>query len=436
MTLTRRFKPYPRYKDSGVEWLGKIPERWDRLPLKRIVGAPITDGPHETPEFLPEGVPFLSVDSIVEGRLDFESCRFVSQADHERFCRKCRPMRGDVLLGKAASVGKVAVVEVGFEFSIWSPLALIRTDRVHLLPQYLYYYLLSKNAQDDILLQCTHNTQNNISMDDIKALSIPRPTIPEQRAIAAFLDREIERIDALVEKKERLIELLQEKRTALISHAVTKGLDPNVPMKDSGVEWLGKIPRHWEVKRLKRLVSSPVEKGKGRELPFIDLENIVPAEGRVLEGYDWPEKFADEYATFLVGDVLFGKLRPYLAKCLCADRAGCCPTELLIFRPRAGAYCSKYLHYLVLSRLFLSRAEAMSYGTKMPRTSWDKLGPTHTWCPPQHEQDAIVSFLDRETQKIDALVAKVREAIERLKEYRTALISAAVTGKIDVKGLA
>jgi len=256
----RRYKPYPDYKNSGVEWLGEIPAGWEVKRLKTLIAEPITDGPHETPEFTIDGIPFLSVDGIQEGELVFEGCRYISEVAHKEYLRKCAPRRDDILLGKAASTGKIARVKVDYEFSVWSPLALIRPDNSEVWPGFLEYALKCAGTQAQIDVLCTSNTQKNISMRDIPVVVVCVAGLKEQRAIAAFLDRETARIDALVAKKERLIELLQEKRTALITRAVTKGLDPNVPMKDSGVEWLGEIPAHWEIKRIRHVVSR-IEQG-------------------------------------------------------------------------------------------------------------------------------------------------------------------------------
>jgi type I restriction enzyme, S subunit len=256
-TPNPRFKPYPKYKDSGVEWLREIPADWSVRRLKTLISEPITDGPHETPDFLTDGVPFLSVDGIQEGELVFEGCRYISEAAHREYRRKCAPRRDDILLGKAASTGKIARVKVDFEFSVWSPLALIRLNEAEVWPSFVEYTLKSAATQAQIDVLCTSSTQKNISMRDIPILVVCLTGLQEQRAIAVFLDRETAKVDALVAKKERLIELLQEKRTALITRAVTKGLDPTVPLKDSGVEWLGKIPVHWKVKRLKNLALGP-----------------------------------------------------------------------------------------------------------------------------------------------------------------------------------
>jgi type I restriction enzyme S subunit len=244
------FPRYPAYKPSGVEWLGEVPEHWEVIRLKNVLRCRITDGPHTTPEFIEEGIPFLSVDGIQDGELRFEGCRYISAEDHEEFSRKARPARDDILMGKAASTGKIARVKTDLAFSIWSPLALIRVETRLSSPSYYEQFLKSISSQAQIDVLCTSNTQKNISMDDIPKLIVARPPLEEQLRIATFLDRETAKIDALIAEQQRLIELLQEKRQAVISHAVTKGLNPEAPMKDSGVEWLGEVPEHWAVGKL------------------------------------------------------------------------------------------------------------------------------------------------------------------------------------------
>jgi type I restriction enzyme S subunit len=253
------FPRYPTYKPSGVEWLGEVPEHWSIIRLKNVLQCRITDGPHTTPEFIDEGVPFLSVDGIQDGEIRFDGCRFISEKDHEEFSRKAQPVRDDILMGKAASTGKIARVKIDFTFSIWSPLALIRVDSQLSSPSFYEQALKSASSQAQIDILCTSNTQKNISMDDIPRLVMTRPTIEEQLAIATFLDHETAKIDALIAEQQRLIELLQEKRQAVISHAVTKGLNPDAPMKDSGVEWLGEVPMHWGVTRLKHVTDLIVD---------------------------------------------------------------------------------------------------------------------------------------------------------------------------------
>ena len=201
--------------------------------------------------------------------------------------------------------------------------------------------------------------------------------------------------------------------------------------KDSGIEWLGQIPAHWEVRRLKNVVDLRNEKvfsiNSGK--PYIGMENVESWTGRLL---DTDLEVTGAADTFEAGDVLFGKLRPYLAKAVLADASGQCSSEFLVMKPKSVS--SRFFHLLVLSDGFVRTVDSATYGTKMPRANWEIVGGIGIPVPDVCEQQAIANFLDRETAKIDALISKIHEAIERLKEYRIALISAAVTGKIDVQG--
>ena len=262
-------------------------------------------------------------------------------------------------------------------------------------------------------------------------LTIPPST--EQYPIVEFLDLETKKIDTLIEKKQQLIELLQEKRTALISHAVTKGLDPDAPMKDSGFEWLGEIPEHWGVIRLKYVApKSTVKHAKKPEnLPYIGLENIESWTGKLSHAIE-NNDIQGAVGIFENKDILFGKLRPYLAKVVHAKFNGSCTTELLILKP-SEIIKDGYLFYILLSEPFINFVNSMTYGAKMPRASWQQIGNMSIVIPDSKEQSLIVEFLGNKTARIDALIDKVQIAIDKLQEYRTALITAAVTGKIDVR---
>ncbi|MEK7836647.1 MAG: restriction endonuclease subunit S, partial [candidate division NC10 bacterium] len=274
------------------------------------------------------------------------------------------------------------------------------------------------------------------------------PPGDEQRAIAAFLDRETARIDGLVAKKERLVELLQEKRTALITRAVTKGLDPNVPMKDSGIEWLGKIPAHWEVKRLWHLTPSDRRIMYGIVLPGPNVDDGVPIVkgGDVSAGrlrLDRLNRTTSEIESGYVRSRLRGGDLVYAIRGSIGEVA-IVPGELeganLTQDAARIAFTTAthgpwLLHALKAAAVF-AQLEAGALGATIRGVNIRDLKRASIPVPPRVEQEAIASFLERETARIDALVAKVGDAIERLKELGTAFISAAVTGKIDVRELA
>ncbi|MDI9384170.1 MAG: restriction endonuclease subunit S, partial [Verrucomicrobiota bacterium] len=284
--------------------------------------------------------------------------------------------------------------------------------------------------------------------DFIRDFRHPIPAIDEQRAIAAFLDRETARIDGLIEKKRRQIELLREKRSALISHAVTKGLDPNAKMKDSGIEWLGEIPEHWELRRLKYIASvqfSNVDKNTFEGEEPVRLCNYIDVYKNELikDDFEFMQATATRAEirkfTLRQGDVVITKdseswtdiaVPAYVADQL---QGVICGYHLAQIRAKFQILDGKYLF-----RAFASKA--INYQFQVASTGITRYGLGNYLLengllvlPPLPEQRAIAAFLDRETARIDSLIEKVEKSIELLREYRTALISAAVTGRIDVR---
>ena len=223
----RTGQPYPAYKPSGVEWLGEVPAHWDVLPLKRWVSTKITDGPHETPDFRPTGISFVSAEAMVGGRVDFRRRRgFISREQHEAYCRKCRPQRDDIFMCKSgATTGKVAIVETDDEFSVWSPLALIRVNRRKVLARLLFQILQSPYVQRQVMDTWSYGTQPNLAMGAMERIAIALPHLSEQADIARYLDDATANTSSVIGHANHEIELLREYRTCLIADVVTGKLD-------------------------------------------------------------------------------------------------------------------------------------------------------------------------------------------------------------------
>jgi type I restriction enzyme S subunit len=429
----RRFKPYPAYKDSGVEWLGEIPAHWQVKRLKYVAAARISKL-----EVKPDDAVYVGLEHVESwtGRLLLGNQPETVDSVVGSF------RAGDVLFGKLRPyLAKVARPD--FDGVFTSEILPLRP-----VPEcsqsYVMYELLNA-PYIRWLDSLTYGTKMpRVSPDQVASSFVGLSPLPEQRAIAAFLDRETARIDALVAKKERLIELLQEQRTALITRAVTKGLDPTVPMKDSGVEWLGQIPAHWEVKRIKFIAqvgsgSTPNRDNAeywGGEYPW--LNSSVVNHHEVTEAADFVTALALAEChlprvlppAVLVGITDEGRTRG-MATVL---RVEATLSQHLAFIRLTSAYRDvEYIRYVFHSPYQFLRDESGGGGSTKGALTCEQLGNMAIPFPPAAEQRAIAAFLDRETARIDALIAKVREAIERLKELRTALISAAVTGKIDVR---
>lgn len=225
--VTKGLDPNVPMKDSGIEWLGEVPEHWEVLPIKYIVSTPVTDGPHETPEILDEGVPFISAESIKGGKIDFELKRgFISIEDDLRYSKKYKPMMNDIYVIKSgATTGNSAMVETDIEFNIWSPLAVIRCNKVIADPHFVFLYVNSNEFITAIQLFWSFGTQQNIGMNIIENLQVRLPPISEQINICKGSKMELERIEALQNKIADSISLLREYRSSLIHHAVTGKID-------------------------------------------------------------------------------------------------------------------------------------------------------------------------------------------------------------------
>ena len=224
--VTKGLDPSVPMKDSGVEWLGEVPEHWDVNAIKHIVATPITDGPHETPAFPDEGIPFVSAEAVSTGVIDFQRIRgFISEEDHARYSLKYKPQRGDIFMVKSgATTGVTAMVETDLDFNIWSPLAVIRPS-LFMSPRYVLQFMRSGNFQEAVTLNWSFGTQQNIGMGVIENLMIAVPPLAEQVAIADHLGLMLDQFQPLITEATQAIQLLQERRSALISAAVTGQID-------------------------------------------------------------------------------------------------------------------------------------------------------------------------------------------------------------------
>ena len=395
------FRRYPKYRDSGVEWLGEIPAHWEVKRLKMIARVQLSNVDKKTvtgqvPVTLCNYVDVYYNDKITDG-IDFMLAT-ATEDQVERFSLR----RGDVLITKDSEDGMdIAVPAVVAEdlpgVVCGYHLAQIRPNATS-DGSYLARAFVAAGVRDQFSVAANGITRFGLTSRAIGDSVFPLPPLTEQRAIAAFLDRETGRIDALIEKKQRLVELLQEKRTSLISRAVTKGLDPDAPMQETGVKWLGAIPAHWEVQRLKMFsdvrTSNVDKKAVGGQVAEDDI--AVPS----VIAEDLP-------------DVVCGY---HLAQVKPGDRCD-------------GRY---------LKRAFESNGPrdqfriAASGVTRFGLTA-NAIGSSVFPIPSLSEQLRIADHLDRETRKLDALIHVMDQAIDRLAKYRSAVVSAAVTGRIDVR---
>jgi type I restriction enzyme S subunit len=413
--------PYPKYKPSGVDWLGDVPDHWEIKRLKYCASTIMGQSPNSD-EYSDDAdlLPFL------QGNADF-TYRYPSPHVYCESANKKVPT-GSLLISVRAPVG--ALNEADQEYGIGRGLCAV-IPRTRLDKRFSWFSI--QITRTELSTLATGSTYDAVSADEVGNMLFPLPPLPEQQAIAAFLDRETGRIDALIAKKQRLLELLAEQRTAMISHAVTKGLDESVKMKPSGVDWLGDVPEHWEVKKLSWLFSY----SKGTNAALLTKDYIGQNQGDypVFSGQtendglmgeiDWYD-FDFKMPVIFITTVGAKAMSTRIVKGKFSLSQNC---ALAI--PRKTNIVSEYYEG-VLRPLFDYEKRSISL-IMQPSLRFEDLNRFRVPLPPLPEQQAIADFLDRETSKIDALSAKVTAVIEKLKEYRTALISAAVTGKIDVR---
>lgn len=438
---------YPKYKSSGMECLGSVPEHWRVRSLKHIVSTPITDGPHETPVFSDVGVPFVSAEAVAGGQIDFSKIRaHISFEDHRRYSAKYAPKRHDIYMVKSgATTGVTAIVDTDIEFNIWSPLAAIRCDHEIAHPLYILNFLRSRNFQEAVTLNWSFGTQQNIGMGVLGNLSVVLPPLEEQFAIATFLRFETAKIDALIAEQEKLITLLTEKRQATISHAVTKGLNPEAPMKDSGVEWMGEVPEHWAVSPVKYVARVGNGSTPNRDEPKYWSEGSYPWLNSSVVNQDKVTE-ADQFVTeqalkechlprvvppaVLVGITGQGRTRGMAATLLFEATIN---QHVVYIKPRSDSLNVDFLRRVFDMVYHFLRSESDSAGSTKGAITCDQILRLNIPFPGIDDQAMIVSFLDDETARLDALANEASRGIALLQERRSALISAAVTGKIDIR---
>ena len=438
-----RWRPYPRYKDSGVEWLGKTPAHWSIQKLKHISsveysGVDKHKRDEEQPVRLCNYVDVYYNDYITD---DLELMRATASTDEIRNFT----LRGsDVIITKDSEswddIAVPAYVPSDLEGVLCGyHLALIRPDEQIVSGKYLFRSFSARGINDQFRVAANGITRYGLGKYWLENSVFPVPSLPEQRAIAAFLDRETARIDALVEKQERLIALLQEKRAAFISHTVTKGLDPNVPMKDSGIPSIGLIPAHWETQRNKHVFEERDERSVAGEEELLSVSHITGVTPRSeKEVYMFMAESMEGYKLCHPGDLVINTMWAWMGALGVTEYEGIVSPSYHVYRLRkehASEYVPKYLDLLYRTPVYVCEITRHSKGvwTSRLRLYPDSFFDIQTVTPPRTEQIQIVTHVSRQIQRMDELVDKSRQFIGLLQEYRTALISAAATGKIDVR---
>ena len=433
---------YPAYKVSGVAWLGEVPGHWEVKPVKAI--ASCNDGVLDESTPADYEIEYVEISGVDAGR-GITSTDVIPFGSAPSRARR-RVQDGDVLVSTVRTyLRSIAPINNPPDNMIASTgFAVVRPRMIE--PHLLGYLFQAEFLISEVIARSVGVSYPAINASDLMRLNVPIPFAEEQSAIAAFLDRETGKIDALVAEQEKLIALLKEKRQAVISHAVTKGLNPAAKMKDSGIAWLGEVPEHWEVKRLRFVAELNPSKSeiakldRNAEVSFLPMEAVGDDGTLSLDRTRTIGEVETGYTYFREGDVTIAKITPCFENGKGAVMRGLIggigfgTTELVVARPCENQSTSDYLHWLFVSTPFRKLGEAAMYGAGgQKRMPDDFVRDFSVAFPDVEEQTTIAAFLDRETAKLDALTAEAQRGIALLKERRSALISAAVTGKIDVQ---
>ena len=444
--MSSRYKPYSEYKSSNIGWLDNIPAHWDGGVIKRgynvclgkmLRTSPSTDADTEEPYLRAANLDWFGV------RV-FDIKKMWVSPDEKI---KLRLSAGDLLISEGGDVGRCSIWANELpECYIQNAVNRVRGKGDN-STRFLYYWVYTIKQHGLIDVICNKSTIAHYTAEKVAETECLLPPLSEQRAIAAFLDRETGKIDRMIGKQERMIELLKEKRQAVISNAVTKGLNPNAPMKDSGIEWLGDIPKHWDTNRLKFLGSFTAgysfKSGDFTDsgVPVVKITNIQTMAMNWEDVAFLPEHYLSVYKDFSAqsGDLVFALTRPIISTGIKAAYIEELEGKVLInqrnavFKQTAGVN-KKFVYFTVFSDAFFGSFESRIDRTgQQPNISTFDIAEISMTVPPEKEQNEIVQYLEKETAKIDNLIAKAEQAIDLMKERRTALISAAVTGKIDVR---
>ena len=424
----KKYTQYLNYKPSNINGLGDIPTHWEVVKLKYIAKTVLgkmlcttpIEGYYKKPYLKSKNVQWLSVDIAEVEEMYFS----------EKELTQYRITKNDLLLSEGGEVGKTCIwadelEECYIQNSVHKVTFYQEYNPTFYL--YLFFYLGKIGFFNSIVnrVSIAHLTQ-----EKLRHIYCIVPPLTEQTAIVTYLNRKLADIDTFIAKKQRLITLLQEQKAAMINKAVTKGLNEHIEMQNSDLG--GRTPAHWSIIKLKYSTKLNFNKqfdNKESQLFKIGLEHIESKTSKILATDE--NAFEGEGTIFKVGDVLFGKLRPYLAKVAAPNFEGHCVGDILVITPNKDIWKTEFLKNRLLSQEFIDLVDNSTFGVKMPRASWDFIGSIKIPVPPLAEQIAIVSHIEAESARIDKAIQLIERELTLVQEYRTALIAEAVTGKID-----
>lgn len=409
-------------KNSGIEWIGAIPKDWSIIKLKFVAELITGHTPSTKDSNNFDGeINWYTPSDFIDYRIG-KSERTISDYAVKGDKIKLFPKNSTLLVGIGATAGKVAIIE-NAGYSNQQITAIIGKD---CNSEYLFYVMLM--ARTTLEKNALYTTLPIINNSYLGTLVIPNvPNKIEQKQIADYLDKKCAEIDGVIKGKDDENKALEEYRKSVIYEAVTKGLNPDAEMKDSGIEWIGAIPKDWEIWKLKHVTQDRNDKYSGENFSYIAMENIESCTCKLLETqseYDLTSAIVAQK-----DDVIFGKLRPYLAKVYRITLPSLVNSEFVVLNPIK--ILSTYLKYYLVNPSFINYINSSTYGTKMPRASVEFILDSPIPVCNIKEQQQIAEYLDKKCEEIDNLIKGNNDLIDHLKEYKKSLIYEAVTGKIE-----
>ncbi|MBO9697514.1 MAG: restriction endonuclease subunit S [Sphingopyxis sp.] len=422
--MSSSLKPYPEYRDSGVDWLGPVPARWDVVRSKRVfreIDERSGDGSEQHLAMSQK------LGLIPSANLTTKHTRSASYTGAKR----CMP--GDIVLNRLKA--HLGVFARSYHQGVVSPDYTVLRQITEIDPRYFEYVYRSTAFRGELRKSVKGIVEGfwRLYSADLGRLMIPAPPLKEQRRIADFLDTYIIHIRCLVDAKRRTITLLTERKQAILTELLRDGLDGGNTVSND-LAWIDRHPIGWRVNRLKPFVSNLTELGTAppQSEAIITLDRVESWSGRLLdESPGKGEVFTGK--RFEQDDILFGKLRPYLAKVMRASTVGLAGTEFLVLRGKAGTFQPRFLEQLLRSEPFINYVSSHSVGAKMPRTEWEKIASITVAIPSISEQDRFCDNFACATSGLDKAIQRERAQIELITEYHDSLIAAIVTGKLDVR---
>ena len=427
------FEKYDAYKDSGVEWIGNIPAKWSLKKISHIfrnIGSGTTPLSGSDIYYKNGYINWLQTGDLNDGYIDETSKKITEKALRHYSTLKQYPKGSLVVAMYGATIGKVGILNI--DTATNQACCVLGAN---LGVNIKYYFYMFQGFKADIIRMAYGGGQPNISQDTIKKLRLPFPDLSTQHEISKFLDQKTTEIDQAIAIKEQQIALLNERKQIVIQKAVTQGLDQNVPMKDSGVEWIGQIPEHWElekVKRLFKLIIDPAPNNNDFELLSV-YTDIGVKPRKDLEERGNRASTTDGYWKVQKGDIIVNKLLAWMGAIGLSNYDGVTSPAYDILRARKPL--SPYFYHLLFrSPICSSELKKHSRGIMDMRLRlyFDKFGDVLVPYAPITEQNEIIKYIEVEEQKINAGIELINQQIEKLKEYKTTLINDAVTGKIKV----